>query len=251
MTERADKGETIRNTAADVVDFAPYFVAHSGHNDEDGTMMQSAQELRYQVYCEECHFLEAEEYPERRESDDYDDDSAHFYAYNLQKELVGYVRLVPADEDGEFPWQRFCTNLLPGIELPPAGQAGEISRLMVRRDYRRRRGDVLSGVNTADGNGPVAGERRMESPQILLSMYRQMYQNSLKAGVRYWYAAMERPLARSLQRMDFKFRQLGPETDYFGPVAPYLMDLRQMETDVGRSNPALLAWLQRPDGNNS
>ncbi len=165
--------------------------------------------------------------------------------------MVGYVRLVPPDEGDEFPWQRYCTQLLPNIELPPPAQSGEISRLMVRRDYRRRRGDVLSGVNTSSVSGPIPGERRMESPQILLSMYRQMYQHCLKKGVRYWYAAMERPLARSLQRMDFKFRQLGPETDYFGPVAPYLMDLRQMESDVGRSNPALLAWLQRPDGNNS
>jgi N-acyl amino acid synthase of PEP-CTERM/exosortase system len=90
----------------------------------------------------------------------------------------------------------------------------------------------------------------MESPQVLLSLYRQMYQHSNGCGIRYWYAAMERPLMRSLARMNFNFRQVGPEIEYFGTVAPFMLDLRQMELDVGRSNPALLAWLQRPDVTN-
>jgi N-acyl amino acid synthase of PEP-CTERM/exosortase system len=213
-------------------------------------MLQRAFELRYQVYCLECGYLDAAAYADGREVDVYDDDSSHFFAHNLRQELVGYVRLVPPDLDGRFPWQLYCEHEGP-VALPPAAEAAEVSRLMVRRDYRRRRGDILSGVNTAADQPRSSalpdGERRMESPQILLTLYRQMYQHSLEAGIRYWYAAMERPLARSLQRMAFTFEQIGPETDYFGPVAPFMTDLRRLEVNLESRNPALLAWMQKPD----
>lgn len=88
---------------------------------------------------------------------------------------------------------------------------------------------------------------RKKSPQILLSLYRQMYAFSLNNGIRYWYAAMERPLARALTRMNFGFRQIGPPTDYYGPVALYLADLRELETLLGERDPALLAWMRRPE----
>jgi N-acyl amino acid synthase of PEP-CTERM/exosortase system len=78
-----------------------------------------------------------------------------------------------------------------------------------------------------------------------------MYKYSIEIGVRYWYAAMERSLARSLSRMGFCFQQIGLETDYYGIVAPYIADLRELEDRVGASNPALLAWLQKPEVMNS
>jgi N-acyl amino acid synthase of PEP-CTERM/exosortase system len=71
-----------------------------------------------------------------------------------------------------------------------------------------------------------------------------MYAHSLRNGIRYWYAAMERSLARALVRMNFGFRQIGPATNYYGPVAPYVADLREFERRLGECNPALLAWMQ-------
>ena len=116
-----------------VADFAPYFHAKRSAIFEDFPIMQSIYELRYQVYCVECGFLSRDDYPEGRESDEFDADSEHFCAHNLRNELVGYVRLVPADaHTGRFPWQRFCPDLIPGVVTPPADEAAEISRLMVR-----------------------------------------------------------------------------------------------------------------------
>lgn len=119
--------------------------------------------------------------------------------------------------------------------------------MIVRQDYRRRRNDRLPDV-AADGTALAPQrERRDPSPQILLSLYRQMYQFSLGHGIRYWYAAMERSLARVLLRMNFPFQQLCPQTDYYGPVAPYLADLRVLETHLAQSNPQLLAWMRSSD----
>jgi N-acyl amino acid synthase of PEP-CTERM/exosortase system len=103
---------------------------------------------------------------------------------------------------------------------------------------------MVPGVKIgSDLVGPAKGLRG-HSPQILLCLYRQMYAFSLGNGIRYWYAAMERSLVRVLTRMSFSFRQIGPQTDYYGPVAPYLADLRELEVRLGQSNPALLAWMQ-------
>jgi N-acyl amino acid synthase of PEP-CTERM/exosortase system len=211
------------------------------------TAYKQALQLRYQVYCLEYNFLSPSDYPEGLETDEHDTDAAHFYAFDAHEELVGYVRLVLPDEERCFPIQRQCVLTVNRDSLPAPRQAAEISRLMVRSDYRRRRGDGLSGVTAEQNKAAFSGERRHEAPQILLSLYRQMYAYSRENGIRYWYAAMERPLARSLQRLNFTFRSIGPDTDYYGPVAPYVADLRELEMQVGARRPELLTWLQNPE----
>jgi N-acyl amino acid synthase of PEP-CTERM/exosortase system len=219
---------------------------HAQKSSESSTI-ERAFALRFDVYCMECGFLVPEHYPDRRETDEYDERSAHFLSHNDRDELVGYVRLIPGTRGEIFPWQQYCSVFSDGVSLPDPPTAGEISRLMVRGDYRRRRDDLLSGVNPASELSAQVDEGRRKSPQILLSLYRQMYQHSVKVGIRYWYAAMERPLARSLLQMGFSFRQLGPEADYFGPVATYLADLRELEATLEARNPELFAWMGLAD----
>ncbi len=209
--------------------------------------LRRALELRYQVYCLECNFLCPDDYPQGVETDEHDEGAAHFYAFDEDEQLVGYVRLVRPDAQRQFPIQKHCVLSAANGRLPQSAQAAEISRLMVRSDYRRRRGDRLSGVTAEQNKAAFAGERRHEAPQILLSLYRQMYAYSRENDIRYWYAAMERPLARSLSRLSFSFQSVGPEIDYYGPVAPYLADLRELEAQVGKHRPELLEWLQTPE----
>lgn len=234
-------------TSLNRAEFAPNFRSREGRMGRDDALLNRVFELRFQVYCLECGFLPSANYPDRREIDEYDANSAHFCAFDLRDNLVGCVRLVRPDALQTFPFQRHCSALLEGVTLPAPSEAAEISRLMVSQDYRRRRGDILASVTIQEGPAIPAHEMRDNSPQILLSLYRQMYAFSLNNGIRYWYAAMERSLARALTRMNFGFRQIGPPTDYYGPVAPYLADLRELEALVGQSNPALLAWMRRPE----
>ncbi len=226
-------------------EFSAHFSGREVVPQRDKTLLRAVEELRYQVYCEECHFLAPEDCPGGRESDEHDGNSAHFAALSLEHELAGYVRLVRPDAIETFPFQNHCVALLDGVVLPPAAQSAEISRLMVRKEYRRRHGEKPpSGVSTDEVELARAHELRNPSPEILLSLYRQMYAYSLRNGIRYWYAAMERSLARILARMNFGFQQIGPATDYYGPVAPYVADLRVFEYQLGQRNPALLAWMR-------
>ena len=229
-----------------VNEFTAYFSGCEVSPRRDQAMFQAVQKLRYQVYCEECGFLRPEDFPDGLEHDEHDVNSAHFVALDLQQELAGYVRLVRADAVQTFPFQMHCVALSDGVVLPPAEQAAEISRLMVHRSYRRRQGERPPVGASVDEAMPPAGvhELRNPSPLILLNMYRQAYAYSLRNDIRYWYAAMERSLARILTRMNFGFQQIGPATDYYGPVAPYMADLRVLERQLGQQNPALLAWMR-------
>lgn len=238
----------------DHAEFAPDFRSRQCFLGRDDAHMRSAFELRFHVYCLERDYLPSANYPDRRETDQDDASSAHFCTFNRQDELVGYVRLVRPDASQAFPFQSRCTTLFERAALPTPSEAAEISRLILRQDYRRRRGDTLAGVSEADEvevapSIPAHG-MRIHSAQILLSLYRQMYLFSLDNGIHYLHAAMERNLARALTRMNFGFRQIGPESDYYGQVAPYLADLRKMEARIGKSNPALMAWMKRPEAVN-
>ena len=194
-------------------------------------MLNRAYELRYQVYCLERGFLSPKSYPNGREFDQHDDESAHFGAYHRGDELVGYVRLVQPTE-GPFPFQHHCAGLLRDIGLPSARESAEVSRLMLRKEYRAQRHDQ---------------QQPGEVGSILLQLYRRMYLYSIENDLRYWYAAMEKSLARQLQRSSFMFKQISPETDYYGPVALYLADLRDIEAQLARRNPRLLEWLREPE----
>jgi N-acyl amino acid synthase of PEP-CTERM/exosortase system len=206
--------------------------------------------LRYEVYCLECAYLEAKDFDEGLETDEFDDCSIHFAAYTLQRDIVGTVRLVMPGEGQDYPFQGHC-KVFDDFTLPPRVTAAEISRLVVRKTFRRRRGDSMEGISkdfvekgtTASIKPPAASrEKRGNSPLLLLGMYREMYRHSRANGIRYWYAAMERSLARSLEKMGFKFMPIGPQVDYYGPVTPHMVDLNDLNERLRKENRFLAAW---------
>ena len=205
--------------------------------------------LRHDVYCIECAFLNPEDYFDGMEFDDYDDCSMHFAAYTMDESLIGTVRLVQPQAPRPFPFELHCTTF-PGFKMPPRELCGEVSRLAVKRSHRRRRADSVIGIpglmppNQA-GDVPLnpAIERRdRTSPMLLLGMYREMYRHSRQQGVRYWFAAMERSLAYSLERMGFRFEPIGPVADYYGAVTPYMLNLAELTVKLAETNPTLAAW---------
>jgi N-acyl amino acid synthase of PEP-CTERM/exosortase system len=217
----------------------------------ESIILQHIYKLRYDVYCIECHYLEAGDFQGGLESDDYDDCSTHIAAYALDDTLVGTVRLVQPKDGQAYPFESHC-SVFDDFKFPPREQAGEVSRLVVRKTHRRRRGDSMEGVSkeflekgTASSIQPTNAnkERRNgNSPLLLLGMYREMYRHSRQHGIRYWYAAMERSLARSLEKMGFKFVPIGPQTDYYGPVTPHIVDLDELNDRLKRENRFLAAW---------
>ncbi|MEO7231114.1 MAG: PEP-CTERM/exosortase system-associated acyltransferase [Polaromonas sp.] len=241
-------GHRARNPVAPRLMKQPVYSAHPNQHARHGLdhAHRSALELRYQVYCHECGFLSPDDYPDGVETDEHDENAAHFYTHDSHQELVGYVRLVRPDADQRFPFQKHCSMPAGDVTLPLPGHAAEISRLIIRNDYRRLRHKNLADTLTGQNSSAIFGEKRGEAQQVILDLYRQMYAYSRANGIGHWYSAMERTLARSLQRFNITFRSIGPQTDYYGPVAPYLANLQELEVQVGARDPALLSWFQQP-----
>ena len=178
--------------------------------DGEPQLLQQSFELRYQVYCLERGFLPAERYPTAIETDAFDAHSLHIGTLDPLGALVGTARLVRPSAEG-LPIFEHC-QLSGGVELQRARVTGvEVSRLAVSRQYRRSR----------DGGGA-----------LVVALYRSLYEVSKTFGYTHWLVATEPSLQRLVAKFGFPFRQIGPEVDYLGPVAPYLMDLSEFDRVV-------------------
>jgi N-acyl-L-homoserine lactone synthetase len=191
--------------------------------DSDPRLMDESYRLRYQVYCIERGFLNAEDYPDRREHDEFDRHSLHLGVVDVEGALLATARLVKTSESG-LPLFRHCQIYARESELyQETTRVAEISRLCVSRELRQRR---VGGV-------PVA-----------ITLYRAIYQASKRNGFTHCLVATEPSLQRLLASLQVPFREVGPRTDYYGPVAPYLVDLSKWDqTILSRSLPALHSFL--------
>lgn len=187
--------------------------------------MEDVFRFRFNVYCIEKNYLEADDYPLCMEADEFDVGSTHFVVYGNRPEPVGYMRSVPADTTAGFPVFQHGLSVDHPDRLPPAAEAVECSRLMVRRDFRSRDFEDTFPHYEALPNPPAA----IGSTLIQMKLVRLAYREALENGVRWFYAALEPPLSRLLNKIGFPLREIGPEGDYFGSVRPYIMDLREME----------------------
>jgi N-acyl-L-homoserine lactone synthetase len=185
--------------------------------------MDESHRLRYQVYCVERRFLNPGDYPDRRECDEFDRYSLHLGVVDADGALLATARLVKVNIVG-LPLFRHCRLYPRELELVrDTTRVAEISRLCVSRRLRRR---------------------RIGSVSVAINLYRAIYQASKRNGFTHWLVATEPSLQRLLASLQVPFKEVGPLTDYYGPVAPYLVDLSLWDkVIVSRSLPALHSFL--------
>ncbi len=208
--------------------------------------------LRYQVYCVERRFLAGDEYPNGEESDLFDAAAVHFAAVDRAGKVLGSVRLVQHTPGIGFPYQEHCQDLFPGEAELPIKDAVEISRLVVSKIHLRRSEDRDADFidATAMRRSPCLGAERRSSSRceaIVLGLYKARYQYCLEAGIKHWYAAMERSLVRLLARYGVSFSPIGPVANYFGSVIPHCVSLTSLQGSVGRLSEQLLDWFNDPE----
>ncbi len=250
---------TLRNISSERDPLTPHFTfTGKMHTSIDPILLMEIFRLRYEVYCQECHFLDPQAYQDGLEIDTYDKRSFHVASQNLEGTIVGSIRLVLAHEEQEFPFEKHCPTF-DDFTFPPCEQCAEVSRLVVSKSYRRRAGDSFHGVTKEfQEQGNIADiqqlmhnkeheyrERRSNSPQLLLGMYREIYRFSRDNGIRYWFAAMERSLVRILGQLGLRFTPIGPQANYYGKVTTYTANLDELEADLHKANPVLASWFKK------
>jgi len=191
--------------------------------DSDPRLMDDSLQLRYQVYCVERRFFNPDNYPDRREYDEYDGDSLHLGVVDGMGSLLATARLVKVNVPG-LPLFRHCRIYAHETELyRETNRVVEVSRLCVSRHLRRYWRDRRS---------------------VVTILYRALFQVSKQNGFTHWLVATERSLQRLVTDFGFPFRAVGPCSDYCGEVAPYLMNLHEFEEIIqSRTRPALASFL--------
>jgi N-acyl amino acid synthase of PEP-CTERM/exosortase system len=209
------------------------------------SMWPAVQRLRYDVYCVEMKFLQAAEYPDGLEGDEFDARSSHYAAVDQEKQVIATLRLV-RDDGGGFPLERHTSALYPEFYELPRAHTVEISRLILAKHYRRRANDTRYGTDVgpdpkAAGNNPThPAQRRSKYPLILFGLFRCMFEESLNNGLTHWIAAMEPWLQDFLGRFGFRFVPVGDAVQYYGEVIPYSASVQQIFETVSNMHPDVL-----------
>ncbi|WP_432821235.1 PEP-CTERM/exosortase system-associated acyltransferase [Trichloromonas sp.] len=201
---------------------------------DDVRRMEQLYRLRYQVYCIECGFESPEDHPRGLEYDKYDAHASHFCAMVAgSDEIIGTVRIILPSDIG-FPLLHHC-QLYPVQRTIEPGCVGEISRLAISKDFRRREIDkVLYSQHPAKipKMKTINDQRHQFESQIVAGLYQCVYHESRAQGLKYWYAVMVKGLSFLLGRWGITWREIGPEAEYHGLRAPYLADIAEIEKRV-------------------
>jgi len=197
-------------------------------------LLKESFQVRFQVYCRERNFIKDEDYPDQYETDEYDKFSLHFVALDSAENVVGSVRLI-LPHVGMFPIEQRCQNLAINWNIIGRDKSIEVSRLAISKLFRRRTG---KGTYYEPTSGSSFSEREGDSDFLMrvrplaLGLYREMYRESKKRGIRYWFALMEEKLWVLTKMHGIVFRPIGEEVEFHGAVRPYVADLLEIEKNM-------------------
>ena len=200
-----------------------------GHSD---TRMEEIFRLRFKVYCQECGYEDACDYLSGLETDLFDSVSTHFATTEGDSgRVVGTARIIRSSEFGFPALNHFDVdkNLLPKV---PENQLGEISRLAISKEYRRRMvdkaiySDDSNVVSFLDAKEKRDWRKRFEI-ELVTGLYHCIYEESLRLGLTHLYAVMAEGLHSLLRRWGLVWKPIGPALDYHGVRRPYVASIEE------------------------
>jgi hypothetical protein len=103
----------------------------------------------------------------------------------------------------------------------------------ISRRYGRRPDDtVWTGIAVSAAGGaaaPGGRERRKRTGEPFLTLLRAVIYAAKRGGATHLIGATDAALHRWLLHYGFPYRLVGPEVDYYGRVAPYIMSLAELD----------------------
>ncbi|MGF1630356.1 MAG: PEP-CTERM/exosortase system-associated acyltransferase [Kiloniellaceae bacterium] len=197
--------------------------------------VEEAFRLRYQVYCLDRGFEEADACPDGLERDQYDADALHCLLKDRAgRRAIGTVRLVkpaagPSWIDG-LPLAEYAhAESIDVLSRLPAGATAEISRFAIARAARDilRLSQEMTELRS-DTRLRGAGQSEKLLPYMSLGLIRGLVRLSREHGVTHWCLAAEPSLLRRLRGFGLHFHNAGPLVDHRGLRQVCYADLAEL-----------------------
>lgn len=213
--------------------------------------IKACQRIRYQCYCDEHHFLDSSQYPDKLEHDEFDEHSAHSCIVHSKTQLpIATVRLVlhrQAKKGISFPIEEF--EILRRMKRDkkwlavPKQSIGEISRFAICKEFRRRIEDHenLHGISTNTFSLP-SSDRRCAA-DITLGLFKAIVTDSNEQQLTHWYAIIEPSLIRLLSRFGIRFCEVGPCVNYHGLRQPCIAYIPNVLKGIYQNNESVWQFI--------
>ncbi len=207
-------------------------------------LLEVAHALRFQVYCLERKFENAEEHPDGLEVDAYDDHAIQGVLFHRPSQsAMGSVRVIHTRGGiaDSLPIERLLRsssmNLSDYVNL---AQTIEISRFAISKEFRRRKSDEL------DASLLSRTDIARETHLAFLGLLQFVLRECVRHKVMFWAAVMEPKFLRLLGRMGITYVPIGPMVVHHGIRQPCYCYLPEMLETALREQPE--CWEVLTDG---
>ena len=207
-------------------------------------LLEVAHALRFQVYCLERKFENADEHPNGLEVDAYDDHAIQGVLFHRPSQsAMGSVRVIHTR--GGIPDSLPIEKLLRPSSLSLShyvnlAQTIEISRFAISKEFRRRKSDELD--TSALSRTDIARETHL----AFLGLLQFVLRECVRHNAMFWAAVMEPKFLRLLGRMGITYIPIGPMVVHHGIRQPCYCYLPEMLENARRTQPE--CWEVLTDG---
>ena len=169
--------------------------------------------LRYQIFCLDKGFEEADKFRDEMEKDIHDDNAIHFLVKGNNC-WIGSFRLV-IDQFGNLPFQK--VSALDSLQFMQRNlQVAEFSRLGILRPFQNLR------------NGEPPKESSESDSEIMLKMIHAGVDYCRTNSIGHIIILCRRSISRVLNQFGLEARPIGPTVFHHGPRIPFVFNLADM-----------------------
>lgn len=197
----------------------------------DSGLQREVYRVRHAVYCEEFGFEETN--TEQLEMDQFDDNSTAILIKDItNNQYIACARIVhvsPASPSDPLPFEIVTAGHLyrwVAEDTTERRRVGEISRLAVTSQFRRRRTDV--GPAPLSEHDFAYGGAVQRFPFIMAGLYLGLLAVADIEGLDRLYLLTEQRLANHLSRLGVEITQVGDPVEHRGLRVPSVIQVRSV-----------------------
>jgi N-acyl amino acid synthase of PEP-CTERM/exosortase system len=198
------------------------------------------QRIRYEVFCLDRGFEDPDAFAAPRESDPWDDVSAHFVVRSKETgRWVGATRVVLPNADQGLPVEYL--GVLDRQRLPSADVAvGEVSRFcIIRRPPNPLQSGPVVELAGSEGRWGIGSIGKSQQYEVTIGMIRALIAHVASRDIVYCVMLITDSFARLLRKLGVNLHQVGPTLDHRGFRAPYLVNMPETALSMSAKSPSV------------